>query len=392
MSQGPLRILLTDSHSDGGGQVRYLQSLASSLVRQGHAVTAGCRKGSVIAPIARASGGEALDQFHFARGLRPASWWRDIRVMRAYLRASRPHVVHVNGSQDHWVSALAQAAHGFNIPLVRTRHNTYSVKRGLANRILNRHWTTHQITVCEMVRETLADHPAFDPARLTTIHNGVDTAVYRPDADARARARAEFGYAPGDFVCGIAARLVAAKGHTYLFEAAADLVERLPHLRILVLGQGVLEEPLKAQVEQLGLADRVHFAGFRDDMPACVQALDLGVLPSIDCDTSSFSLKEQMAAGIPVVASDYGGLPEILQDGVEGFVVPHGTVGPLVRAIARLADDAALREAMGQAGRARVLREFSLEAFAGRTVAVYRRVLAGARVQQLDGPREHTAP
>jgi len=378
MSTGPLHILLTDPHSDGGGQVRYVQSLAGELRRMGHRVTIGCRPGSVLVQVARDTDSDVLDCFHYARGMRPARWMRDIRAMGRFVRDARPDLVHVNGSQDHWVAALAWQLSGRDFPILRTRHNTYSVKRGAINRWLNSHCTQHQIAVCEMVRESLAAHPAFEASRLTAIHNGVDTARYAPDPAMRATVRAEFGYGDDDIVFGIAARLVEAKGHTYLFEAVARIASEVPALRVLVLGQGALESKLKDQVGRLGLTSRVHFGGFRSDMERCVHAFDVGVLPSIDCDTSSFSLKEQMSAGIPVITSDYGGLPEIVSDGREGLVVPNGAIAPLARALAEMALHPELRRRMGEAGRARVRGEFSLQAFAGRTVDVYRNLLETA--------------
>lgn len=375
MSQSPLHILLTDPHTDGGGQVRYVQNLAGELCRMGHRVTIGCRTGSVLVRVARETGSETLNTFQFARGLRPIRWWRDIRAMRDFLARSRPDVVHVNGSQDHWVAAITRALFRPGTCILRTRHNTYSVKKGPINRWLNAGSTARQIAVCEMVRQDLARHPAFDGTRLSAIHNGVDTALYAPDPERRQQMRTAFGYAERDIVFGIAARLVEAKGHTFLFDAAARLAGEIPALRILVLGQGALEARLKEQVRQLGLETKVHFAGFRNDMAQCVHAFDVGVLPSIDCDTSSFSLKEQMAAGLPVIASDYGGLPEIVTDNVEGLVVPNGTVEPLAEAMRTLAASRDTRERMGRAGRERVLREFSLETFAARTVEVYRNAM-----------------
>ena len=264
---------------------------------------------------------------------------------------------------------------GSPVCVVRTRHNTYAVRDSAANRILNRDWTDYQIVVCDTVRQTLAGQRAFDPSRLCSIHNGVDASDYAPDSDARARARAEFGYAPDDVVVGIAARLVKAKGHEFLFRTLAILHRDFPVLRCLVLGQGELEASLKTMAAELGIAPAVRFAGFRDDMAICTQAFDIGVQPSIDCDTSSFSLKEQMACEKPVIASDYGGLVEIVDDGIEGLVVAQGTVEPLANAIRRLASDKGLRERMGKAGRVRVLREFTLGVFASRTVEAYRRAL-----------------
>src|SRR5690606_29981686 len=99
----------------------------------------------------------------------------------------------------------------------------------------------------------------------------------------RASARAEFGYTEDDLLIGIAARLVKDKGHEYLFRAVANVQESLPILRVLVLGQGPLRDDLEQLARDLNIADRVTFAGFRDDMPRCVQAFDIGVQPSIGC-------------------------------------------------------------------------------------------------------------
>ena len=366
---------MTDPHLSGGGQVRYLANLARQLTALGHTVTIGCRPGSVLRDRARDAGCECLDRFFFRGGLRPRTWTHDVAEIRRLIADHPPDVLHVSGSQDHWTLALANRLAGRPVCVVRTRHNTYRVKDSLPNRVLNLRWTDYQIVVCDVVRETLQQQPTFDGNRMGTIHNGVDADAFRPDPAARAEARAEFGYGDDDLVCGIAARLVKAKGHVFLFKAAALLHETLPHLRILVLGQGDLEADLRRLAEETGIADIVHFAGFRDDMARCTQAFDIGIQPSIDCDTSSFSMKEQMAAEKPVVASDYGGLVEIITDGAEGFVAPTGTVEPLAEAIRTLAADAPLRKHMGRAGRERVLRDFTVQVFALRTAEAYRRAI-----------------
>jgi len=384
MTDSPLHVMITDPHLQGGGQVRYITTLAAGLSALGHRVTIGCRPNSVLVDHARGIAAP-LDRFHFRGGLRPRSWLHDIREAKHFIREERPDILHVNGSQDHWTLALANYAAGRSVPLLRTRHNTYSVSTNWPNRVLNRTLTDFQIVVCDTVRESLAKHPAFYAGRLCSIHNGVDAQFYRPDAEARKRARAEFGCADTDIVCGIVARLVPAKGHTYLFQAAALVKDEFPDLRIIVLGQGTLEQELRAQADGLGISSMVRFPGFRNDMHYCVQAFDFGAQPSIDCDTSSFSMKEQMAAGIPIIASDYGGLTEIIDDGVEGIIVPHGTVSPLAEALRRLAADPELRRQMGQRARERVAAEFSSEVFVRRTVDVYREVIAGFHGKNRNG-------
>ncbi len=353
----------------------YVTRLATALTGQGHAVTIGCKHESVLVACAASAGCAAHKAFVFKGGLRPMAWARDLTALRRYLSHRPPDIIHVNGSQDHWVCALANRSLGRPVCLLRTRHNTYPVKNSLPNRLLNRRWTDYQIVVCDEVRRNLSMQATFDARRLCTIHNGVDAEHFKHDPEARRRARAEFGYRDEHVVCGIAARLVPAKGHQYLFRAVHQILRHYPDLRVLVLGQGDLETELRKLAAELGIAEAVHFASFRDDMAYCTQAFDIGVLPSVDCDTSSFSLKEEMACEKPIIASDYGGLKEIISDGVEGLVVPAGTVEPLASALRRLVGSPQARQRMGETGRKRVLNEFSIAVFAERTLAAYERAI-----------------
>lgn len=364
--------------------MRYVANLARELTALGHRVTVGCKRGSVLVERAREALCAAHDYFVFRGGLRMWSWGCDLEEAARFLLKHRPHIVHVNGSQDHWVCALANRMLNRPACLLRTRHNTYPVSNHLANRLLNRRWTDYQIVVCDTVRRTLAAQRTFDAERMCAIHNGVDSQLFCPNPEVRAAVRAEFGYHDEALVCGIAARLVPAKGHEYLFQAVRLLRDALPQVRVLVLGQGRLEPFLKKMTHELGIGDLVRFAGFRDDMHRCVQAFDIGVQPSVDCDTSSFSLKEQMAAEKPVVASDYGGLPEIVTNGEEGLVVPAGQVEPLAEALRRLSGAPELRRRMGKAGRQRVLRDFTIEVFAKRTLDAYRHAIELHRKSRQD--------
>lgn len=370
----PLTVLLADPHLRGGGQVRYVQTLAHELSALQHRVLVVCRPGSILAHPEGYSYA-TVDTFAFRGGLRLGAWISDIYRAMRLIRTERPDLIHVNSSQDHWTFAVANYLLDRPVPIVRTRHNTYVVKDNWPNRVLNRHLTAYQIAVCEQVRKTLSIHPAFVSERLCAIHNGVDTDLFAPHSILRQEARAALGCKENEVICGMVGRLVPAKGHCFLFRAVASLKELHPELRVLVLGEGVLEQHLRIMVQELGIADQVHFLGFRNDMNFCVQAFDLGVQPSIDCDTSSFSMKEQMATGIPVVASDYGGLSEIIDDGVEGFIVPAGTWEPLASAIQRLVADPLLRKEMGKRARERACRQFSKRVFVQETLHAYWRTL-----------------
>lgn len=260
--------------------------------------------------------------------------------------------------------------------MVRSRHNTYAVSENWPNRKLNLDWTDYQIAVCKAVFDLRAPRPVFDASRMCVVHNGVDPSLFFPNDDVRGRMRREFGYNESHIVLGIAARLAEAKGHRFLFEAAAQLKGEFPGLRVLVLGQGVLGPHLKRLAYDLGIDTITHFAGFRNDIGDCIQAFDIGVQPSIDCEASSFSVMEQMATEKPIVTSDHGGTKEIVRDGMDGFVVPQGTVAPLADALRKLVVDESLRRRMGISARRRVSDEFTLELLARRTLDAYARALA----------------
>ena len=365
-----LRIVLADPHSTGGGQVRYVAALTSELRKRGHEVTVACRAGSLLERLIAPENVRVL-HLSYPRGLKPVQWVRDIRRCRSFLIEHRPHVLHVNGSQDHWLFASVNQWLGHPCAVVRSRHNTYPVSAHVLNRMLNRKWTDWQILVGPALMPLYTGHPVFDPSRVTVVQNGVDVDRFRPDPEKREQARRLFGFEDGDIVCGIVARLTPAKGHRYLLEAAAGLKEEIPALRILALGSGELEQELKNMVDALGLSGQVVFAGYREDMDVCVHAMDFGAQPSVGTEIAPFSVLEIMACGIPLVVSDYGGLPYAVTDGKDGFVVPHGTVDPLREAIRKLALDPEKRRTLGEKARQRVVRSASMDTFLSGTVRVY---------------------
>jgi len=370
-----LKVVITDPHIKGGGQITYVCRLAQGLKQLGHKVYVGCRENSVFVENAPTFQYTPLDVFHFTGGLHLQNWIKDIKSLKKILQEIEPDIIHVNGSQDHWTAAITNELLHHHFCLVRTRHNTYPLQNHLFNKWLNLKSTDYHIAVCEMVRQNLIHHNYFPENRISSIHNGVDITEFQYDEEQREKARTEFGFSKTDIVCGIAARLSPAKGHVFLLKALKNISKECPQVKVLILGAGALETELKNLTVELELSDRVVFAGYRKDMAYCTQAFDMAVLPSIDCDTSSFSLKEAMAEGKPVIASDYGGLPEIISDGVEGRIVPAGTVEPLAAAIKELAINSELRKEMGKNAKKRAINMFSTEQFVNKTVEAYYQAL-----------------
>jgi len=174
----------------------------------------------------------------------------------------------------------------------------------------------------------------------------------------------------------VLARLVEDKGHTYLFRAFRDIRAKHPGAVLLVAGHGPLEGRLRREAEDLGLGESVRFLGFRDDAAAITSLLDVAVLPSIGCDASSASIKEAMAVGTPIVATDVGGAREIVKDGVTGLVVPPGDAPALAAAILSVVEDPGRARAMGARAREDVSARFGPRILARAELAVYEKVVA----------------
>ncbi len=195
--------------------------------------------------------------------------------------------------------------------------------------------------------------------RVYSVPNGIDAEPYLDDSD-RASIRNELGLSESDIAVGTLAHFTPRKAHADLLKAASIAVRTAPNLVFLWAGEGPLEGALRTQAASMGLADRVRFLGFRSDAPRLHQAFDIFCLPSL-LEGLPLSVLEAMASARPCVVTAVSGNPEIVADGVTGYLVPPRDPERLARAIEALANDAAARATMGQAGRRRVLESFTLD-------------------------------
>jgi glycosyltransferase involved in cell wall biosynthesis len=161
------------------------------------------------------------------------------------------------------------------------------------------------------------------------------------------------------------------KGHIHLIKAAAALKDHYPDMVLIFAGIGPNESLLKQQAQDLGLAGSVRFTGFRSDIAEVEAAFDVAVLPSVGCDASSASLKEAMALGVPVIASDIGGARHIINDGVTGIIVRPGQSVDLVSALRALLEDREAARSMAARAREDVARRFSIDRLADQTLDAY---------------------
>ena len=167
---------------------------------------------------------------------------------------------------------------------------------------------------------------------------------------------------PADaLLVGVVAQLIERKGHRFLLAALPPLVAAYPELRVLFFGQGPLESALGQEIAAAGLAGVVSLAGFRHDLETILPCLDLLVHPAL-MEGLGVSLLQASSAGVPIVASRAGGIPEAVRDGENGLLVPPGDVAALGAAVDALLADPELRRALGAGGQALMAREFSIDA------------------------------
>ena len=286
-----------------------------------------------------------------------------------FIREERPDLVHCHSRRG--ADMLGGLAASFaDVPAVVSRRVDNTELRLVAG--LRYRPFRKVIAISEAIARVLCDR-GVDDDRIEVIRSAVDVTAFATPPDCAAM-REEFGLAEGVFTMAAAGQLIPRKGHRFLLEAAKELRARHPRFRILIFGEGYLHQQLYDQASSLGLDDVVQLVGYRDDLDSFIGCFDLFVHPASAEGLGVATLKAQ-AAGVPVVGCDAGGLPEAVQHGVTGLLVPPENPAALCEAIATLIEDDALRARMSTAGRARMQIEFSVDTMADRHVALYESVL-----------------
>jgi glycosyltransferase involved in cell wall biosynthesis len=285
-----------------------------------------------------------------------------VRALTAHLALVRPDVIHTHMYRADVIgtkAVLALQAAGHRRPyIVSTVHS--SRVRSAEDREILRQLTPHMdqlIAVSRsIVRKIAAEDRIGAPVRL--IYNGVD--LQRFEETAPAPLREEYGMEPGSHIVGVVARLEPEKGHQTLIEAWPTVLRSCPDAYLLIVGEGSRRDFLEQWAAAHRVAHRVIFTGRRDDIPAVTAALDVAVLPSWR-EAQGLSILEAMARSRPVVASDVGGIPEMIEDGVTGLLVEHDNPIALAAAIVRLLLDPAEAERIARAGHDLVHERFCVE-------------------------------
>jgi glycosyltransferase involved in cell wall biosynthesis len=310
---------------------------------------------------------------------------RDLKALVALyrlLRRERPHIVHTHTAKAGFVGRLAARLAGVPV-IVHTYHGhvlhsyyaprtTWLLRR--MERVLG--LLTHRIVaVSEQVKRDLADYRVANPEKISVIPLGFELKPFLDSAIHRGSFRRELGVSNGAPLVGIVGRIFPIKNHRLFLDAAARVAAEEKAARFVIVGDGALRRQMEGHANGLGIADRVTFTGWRRDLPRIYADLDVLVVSSNN-EGTPVSAIEAMASGCPVVATRVGGLPDLIDDGETGYLVPPGDADALGAAVIRLLRNHEAARRIGESARARVSERFTIERLVADTEGLYAGLLA----------------
>lgn len=357
-----MNILQIISGRDVNGALIYCRLLSERLAERGHAVTLLCRPGSWISEY-RPAGVSVVTL--------PLRWrpGGDLPAVGRMVRELGIELVHSHQSRAHNFAALLRQRTG--TPSVATAHA----------RIMQLHWRFHDLVLANShaTAQFLRSRRLVHPARLETVYCYADIQRFASvRADRGAYMRGELHARDGRFLVGVVGEVTPRKGHRYLFEALPAIVRAIPDARLVLIGRFHRQERLTRSLRQFqlrhGLLRRVHWLGRRQNVEDYLQALDVLVVPSIEEPLGLVAVEAQ-AAGIPVIAADVGGLPEIVKHNETGLLVPPRDPAGIAEAVLRMHGDGALRKRLASAARESAISMFDPGRLTTAVETCYQRLL-----------------
>lgn len=361
-----MNILLLATHFNIGGISKYLNNLSAGLIKKGHNIIIASSAGDFT---------PALDKriFFFPLDIKTKSELspKIFLVLSKLLKLITQKKIEIIHSQTRVSQVLAFYLSKISgIPFLTTSHGFFKPHLG---RRLFPCWGRKVIAISQPVKEHLIKDFKMDPSRIALIPNGVrikDNLSF-PDFSILRR---KYGLKEKGDVLGVIARLSPVKGIKYLIMAMSDVLKTKPGAQLIIVGEGKIRQELISLSRKIGIADRVLFLGAIADTDEILSLMDIFVLPSLQ-EGLGLSLLEAMAMDKPVIASDVGGISDIIRKGENGLLVSSADSKELSQAILRILEDKKMAEEMGRKARETVRDKFSLQKMVEETEKVYKKVI-----------------
>ena len=361
-----------------GGVEVFLQQLVSRLDRRRFepSVLSLCPIGRVGERIREL--GVPIDSLDQRQEAGPRELVAAVRQLRSRLRRQPVDLVHSQLYRANVVTSVAARLVRPRPVVVTAQHSLYAMTGKSAERVARwlRPLSDVIVAVSPVVRDYLMTSDGVPAEKIRVINNGVDVERFRPGSESALRERLSAG--PDTLLVGVVGRLSEEKGIDLLLDAMAQLRSRAPRLRLAIVGDGPERAALELRVERLGLGDQVVFLGMRQDIDRLLRAFDVFAMPSRK-EALPIALLEAMASGCCIVASRVGGIPLVLEDGVEGRLCEADSVSSLRASLEPVLEDPELRSRLARAARERVESELTLDQTARQHERLYSELLSLSR-------------
>ncbi|MDR0338151.1 MAG: glycosyltransferase family 4 protein [Planctomycetaceae bacterium] len=294
--------------------------------------------------------------------IRNISLWHDIAAyweIKRTLREFRPDVVHTHSAKAGILGRIAAWNLGVRV-VIHSVHGApfYPFQNYLVREFYKyceygaARYCHAMISVADAMTDLMVTGKVAPSEKFVTVYSGMETEPFLESEKFRISVRQQFGLSDKHFVVGKIARLFHLKGHEFIIAAARSIIERIPQVRFLFVGNGILTEYYRREIGRLGLEDYFIFAGLvpPEQIPAMISAMDIVVHTSLR-EGLARVLPQALLAGKPVISYDIDGAKEVVLDGKTGFLLPPQSVAELTDAVIRLAENPTLRHEMGQTGR-----------------------------------------
>ena len=289
------------------------------------------------------------------------------------IKKEKINLIHSHLFDTNFYSSLAAKIAG--IPHISTEHgDIHHTSKKLDKKTLIKaktisHFSDKIVFVSKFTRDKFLKLSKVPKQKIAIIYNGIDLKEYEQPTDIQ-RKKAEIGIKNSEFVIGNVANLYPVKGQIYLLKAAKKIIKEFPNTKFLIIGRGELENELKKEAQKLGIASHIKFLGFRNDVKELLKIMDVFVLCSLS-EGLPLSLIEAMASRVPVVCTNVGGIPEVINDRINGFLVPPTDPNALATKIINLLKDRTLANKLAYSSYEKIKQQFSLQFMLDKYAEIY---------------------
>jgi len=379
-----LNILQVVGITHRGGSGASAAFLSKKLYERGHNVICVCNRNSFGFELLTSIGVPTVTSVVMSNKFKPnikffKQYINDVLTIKDLIEKNDIDILHTHCSPEYWIGALARALVRKKPAFIRTRHIPVPVKKNLLNTYLFNS-TDRVIAVSSIIRENYFDKNGYDKKKIETIYDGVDCKRFHPQVDGKV-VRKEFNIKDDEILIGNIARLDTIKGHNFFLQSIGEVVREAHNVKVIIAGWRDKKfkdedmDKLKRIIMDMGIEDKIIFTGFKDNIENILAAIDIFVLSSVGSEGSSRATLEAIAMAKPCVATKVGILPELIEEGKSGFLVPSREPHLMAEAILKLIRNPDRAREFGNCAYKRFLENFTNEIMVEKTLMLYYKVL-----------------